>query len=123
MQINESIENYLERILMIQKKTGSCRSIEVANALQVTKPSVSHAMKLLRENGYIVMDSDNSISLTPAGYKIAEQMYERHHMLAQFLMHIGVSEETAFADACKMEHDISAETFDAICAHAKANCR
>ncbi len=119
MQINESIENYLERILMLQQKTGSCRSIDIATELQVTKPSVSHATKLLRENGYITMDADNCISLTPAGLEIAERMYERHRMLAKFLMRLGVSEKTAFADACKIEHDISTESFNAICSHAR----
>lgn len=119
MQINESIENYLERILMLQKEKGAARSIDIAAALGVTKPSVSHATKLLRKNGYITMDGDNLIYLTDAGREIAERMYERHTTLACFLMRLGVSRETAFADACKMEHDISAETFDAICAHAK----
>ncbi|MDO5111671.1 MAG: metal-dependent transcriptional regulator [Clostridia bacterium] len=119
MQINESIENYLERILILQQEKGCARSVDIAAALGVTKPSVSHATKLLRENGYIEMDSDNSLLLTDTGSEIAARMYERHKTLAAFLMHIGVSRETAFADACKIEHDISAETFDAICRHAK----
>ncbi|HWS29302.1 MAG TPA: metal-dependent transcriptional regulator [Clostridia bacterium] len=123
MQINESIENYLERILMLQQKKGCARSIDIAAELNVTKPSVSHATKLLRENGYITMDSDNCIFLTDSGREIAERMYERHQTLAQFLMRLGVSEKTAFADACKMEHDISKETFDAICAHANGTQR
>ena len=118
MQINESIENYLERILILQREKGCARSIDIASALGVTKPSVSHATKLLRENGYITMDSDNAISLTQAGREIAERMFERHETLARFLMRIGVPEAIAIADACKMEHDISAETFAAICAHA-----
>ncbi len=117
MQINESIENYLERIHILQQKNGCARSVDIANALRVTKPSVSHATKLLRENGFITMDSDNCIYLTASGLEIAERMYERHQMLAKFLMRLGVSEETAFADACKMEHDISKESFEAICAH------
>lgn len=120
MQINESIENYLERILILQLKKGCVRSVEIAGELGVTKPSVSHATKLLRENGYITMDSDNCIALTPAGREIAARMYERHQLLAQFLMQIGVCEETAFADACKIEHDISKESFDAICKHCKS---
>lgn len=119
MQINESIENYLERILILQQRKGCARSVDIASELSVTKPSVSHATKLLRENGYITMDSDNVIFLTAAGREIAERMYERHRLLAKFLMQIGVSEQTAFADACKIEHDISAESFDAICRHAK----
>jgi len=118
MQINESIENYLERILILQQQRGSARSVDIAAELRVTKPSVSHATKLLRENGYIVMDSENGITLTPTGREIAERMYQRHQMVAKFLISLGVQEETAFADACKMEHDISEETFNAICAHA-----
>lgn len=118
MQINESIENYLERILILQQQRGSARSVDIAAELGVTKPSVSHATKLLRENGYIIMDSENGITLTPTGLEIAERMYQRHQMVAKFLMSLGVREETAFADACKMEHDISEETFNAICAHA-----
>lgn len=119
MQINESVENYLERILMIQKEKGSCRSIDIANALNVTKPSVSHATKLLRENGYITMDEGNAIFLTDEGLRIAERMYKRHTILAEFLVRLGVDEKTAQADACKMEHDISSKTFHAICDHAK----
>lgn len=118
MQINESIENYLERILILQKTKGCARSVDIANELGVTKPSVSHATKLLRENGYITMDSESIISFTDAGLEIATRMYERHEALAAFLMRIGVSEKNAFMDACKMEHDISTETFDAICKHA-----
>ena len=118
MQINESIENYLERILMLQRTKGCARSVDIALALGVTKPSVSHATKLLRENGYITFDSENCISLTDSGMEIAERMWKRHETLARFLMHLGVTEETALADACKMEHDISPETFDAICRHA-----
>ena len=118
MQMNESIENYLERILILQLKKGYARSIDIASELGVTKPSVSHATKLLRENGYITMDGDSRISLTDAGREIAQRMYQRHTQLAEFLMRLGVREETAFCDACKIEHDISKETFDAICAHA-----
>lgn len=120
MQMNESIENYLERILVIQQKKGSVRSIDIATELGVTKPSVSHATKLLRQNGYIMMDNDNYIFLTPSGREIAERMFERHQMLASFLMRLGVDEEIAYADACKMEHDISKESFEAICRHANA---
>lgn len=120
MQINESIENYLERILILQQQKGYARSIDIASALSVTKPSVSHATKLLRENGYITMDGDNTIYLTPSGREIAEKMYERHRLIAEFLIHLGVSREIAFQDACRMEHDISEESFQAICAHAKA---
>lgn len=115
MQVNESTENYLEMILILQKKKGYVRSIDIATELGVTKPSVSHAMKLLRENNYIIMNPDGSIVLTETGSKIAERMYERHSKLAKFLMSLGVDEETAFIDACKMEHDISDKSFEAIC--------
>lgn len=119
MQVNESIENYLEMILILQNKKGYARSIDIATELGVTKPSVSHAMKLLRENQYIVMESDGAITLTESGFEIAERMYERHRMLAKFLMSLGVDEKTAFEDACKIEHDISDQSFEAICRHIK----
>ena len=119
MKINESIENYLERILMLSKKNGAVRSVDIAIALNVTKASVSHAMKLLRQNGYILMDKNNYITLTEAGNEIAERMLERHQMLAEFLIRLGVSENTAYEDSCKIEHSISDESFDAICRHAK----
>ncbi|MGI6122944.1 MAG: metal-dependent transcriptional regulator [Acetivibrionales bacterium] len=119
MQVNESIENYLEMILILHKKKGYARSIDIATELGVTKPSVSHAMKLLRENKYIVMNPDGAITLTKAGLEIAERMYDRHKMLAKFLMSLGVDEETAFNDACKIEHDISDKSFEAICRHIK----
>lgn len=119
MQINESLENYLERILILQQERGCARSVDIASELGVTKPSVSHATKLLRENGYITMGGDNLISLTPTGREIAEKMYERHRVLAEFFMRLGVAEETAFQDACKIEHDISRESFEAICRHVE----
>ena len=117
MKISESVENYLECILILQKRHGTVHSIDIANELGVTKPSVSHATKLLRENGYITVDSENHINLTHAGREIAERMYERHHLLAEFLMMLGVGEATALEDACKIEHDISEESFNAICYH------
>jgi len=118
MQINESIENYLECILVLQRRHGSARSVDIATQLGVTKPSVSHATKLLRENGYITMEP-GGILLTQSGMEIAERIYERHVKLARFLMSLGVSEEVALKDACKIEHDISKESFDAICAFAE----
>lgn len=121
MQVNESIEDYLEQILIQQEKNGCARSVDIAASLGVTKASVSHATKLLRENDYIHMADDKCITLTPSGREIAESMYERHRILASFLMRLGVKEDTAFADACRMEHDISAETFAAICNHADKN--
>ena len=119
MQINESIENYLERILMLHEKKGYARSIDIAEELGVTKPSVSHATKIMRENGYICMDASNYITLTEKGREIAEKMYERHKTIAQWLVNLGVQEETAFADACKIEHDISEETFQCLKRHAR----
>lgn len=119
MQVNESIEDYLEQILIEQQKNGCARSVDIATNLGVTKASVSHATKLLRENSYIHMADDKCITLSSSGREIAESMYQRHLVLAKFLMRLGVREETAFADACRMEHDISAETFSAICLHAE----
>ena len=121
MQLNESIEDYLEQILIQQEKNGCARSVDIASSLGVTKASVSHATKLLRENSYIVMDDDKCITLTPSGREVAERMYRRHQLLARFLVRIGVSKETAFLDACRMEHDISAETFAAIRRHEEKN--
>ena len=118
MKIYESGEDYLEMILMLQKKKGYARSIDVAAALGVSEPSVSVAMKKLRENGYILMDGDNLLSLTPAGDKaIADRIYLRHTVLTQMFVALGVSEETARQDACKIEHDLSDETFEAIRRH------
>lgn len=117
MKIYESGEDYLEMILMLQKEKGYARSIDVAVALGVTKPSVSVAMKKLRENGYILMDGDNLLSLTPAGEAIADRIYQRHTVLTQMFVALGVSEETARQDACKIEHDLSDETFEAIRRH------
>ena len=114
MNIYESAEDYLEMILMLREQKGYARSIDIAAALGVTKPSVSFAMKKLRENGYIVMDEDNYITLTDKGMEIARRIYERHKALTKFLMQIGVDEKTAREDACKIEHDISADTFQAI---------
>ena len=114
MNIHESAEDYLEMILMLREQKGYARSIDIAAALGVTKPSVSFAMKKLRENGYIVMDEDNYISLTEPGMDIAQRIYTRHKALTRFLIQLGVEEKTAREDACKIEHDISAETFDAI---------
>lgn len=117
MIIYESAEDYLEMILMLIEEKGYARSIDIANALSVTKPSVSFAMKKLRENGYILMDEENHITLTTQGEEIARRMYARHRALTRFLMQLGVTEKTAREDACKIEHDISPETFDAIQRH------
>lgn len=114
MTIRESAEDYLEQILMLLEKKGYARSIDIAAGLGVSKPSVSVAMKKLRENGYISMGSDNNISLTDKGYAIARKIYDRHQALTRFLVRLGVSESTAREDACRIEHDISEETFSAI---------
>ena len=112
MIIKESGENYLETIHMLNKKHGHVRSIDIATELSVTKPSVSVAMKKLREEGFIVIDSSGSITLTEKGLSIAETMYERHRIIAKALMAMGVSEETAYEDSCKIEHHISEESFE-----------
>lgn len=114
MQIKESAENYLETILILSKTKGEVRSIDIANELSYTKPSISVAMKNLRENGYIEMDRSGFIRLLPPGKEIAEKMYERHTLLTDILTSIGVCEKTAAEDACKIEHIISQETFEAI---------
>ncbi len=118
MNIHESAEDYLETILMFCQERGHARSVDIAAHLGVTKPSVSFAMKRLRENGYILMGDDNRITLTPQGEAIARRMLERHNLLAAFLVRLGVSENVARADACKIEHDLSDETFEAIRRHA-----
>lgn len=114
MHIKESAENYLEAILMIKQEKGNVRSIDIANHLNFTKPSVSVAMKAFREEGYITMDSDGSINLTEKGKKIAEGVYERHEVIAEALIAMGVSRKNAYEDSCRIEHDISDETFEKI---------
>ena len=121
MNIYESAENYLEAILSLHERNGLVRSIDIANELHFSKPSVSIAMKNLRENGYIHMDKEGHITLTDAGREIAETMYERHKLLSRWLMKLGVSEQTALQDACRMEHVISAESFQAIKRHANGH--
>lgn len=119
MKINESAENYLEAILMIKKEKGYVRSIDIANKLNFTKPSVSVAMKNFREEGYITVGVDGGITLTEKGLTIAENIYERHQIIAKALMSLGIDEETAYTDSCKIEHDISDKTFNAIKNHMK----
>ncbi len=114
MKIQESAENYLETILMLKNSKGSVRSVDIANELEFSKPSVSIAMKNLRENGYIEVDSNGYITLLPSGKEIAEKMYERHTTLSNWLVDIGVPKEIATDDACRIEHIISSETFEAI---------
>lgn len=119
MQILKASEDYLETMLMLQKQHGYVRSVDVAEHLGVTKPSVTYATKRLRENGYIEMDKDGLITLTESGMKIAAKMLQRHKTLTGFLINLGVDPEVAEEDACKMEHDISDQTFRAICDHAR----
>lgn len=114
MQIYESAEDYLEAILMIQEKNGVVHSVDIAEELNYTKASVSVAMKKLRENGYIRMEKDGRLVLLEPGLKIAERIYERHQVLTRFFLQLGVDEETAAKDACKVEHDLSDVTFDCI---------
>ena len=119
MNIYESAEDYLEQILMLLEQKGHARSIDIAAGLNVSKPSVSVAMKKLRENGYILMSPDGMISLTDKGYAIARKIYDRHQSLTKYLMQLGVSAETAREDACKIEHDLSEESYEAICAQIR----
>ncbi|MDD5898147.1 MAG: metal-dependent transcriptional regulator [Clostridia bacterium] len=121
MKIRESAEDYLETILMLCNQQGYARSVDIAVHLGVSKPSVSFAMKKLREHGYILMGDDNRITLTRAGEAIASRVLERHDLLCGMLMRLGVSEEIARADACKIEHDLSDETFEAIRRHLLSN--
>ncbi|MCR5650688.1 MAG: metal-dependent transcriptional regulator [Lachnospiraceae bacterium] len=116
MNIHESAEDYLEAILKIKEKKGMVRSIDVVNELGFSKPSISVAMKRLRENGYISMDGDNYISLTDTGKAIAEKIYNRHKTLTSFLVKLGVDAKTAEKDACKIEHDLSDISFEKIAA-------
>ena len=121
MTIQKSAEDYLEAMLMMKEQHGYIRSVDVAEQLGVTKPSVSYATKRLRENGYITMDRSGFITLSDSGMEIAERMYSRHKALTEFFISIGVNPQTAREDACKIEHDISQETFDALCEHAKVH--
>ena len=118
MRILESSEDYLEAMLMMKEQHGYIRSIDIAEELGVTKHSVSYATKWLRENGYITMDKDGLITLTDSGMEIAASMLDRHKTLTKFLVNLGVDEITAETDACKMEHDLSEQSYRAICAHA-----
>lgn len=117
MKIQESAENYLETIYILHKKTGSVRSIDVVNHLGFSKPSVSNAMKQFRENGYVTVDDGGFITLTELGLEVAEKMYRRHEVLTKVLISLGVSENTAKEDACRIEHYLSDESFEAIEKH------
>jgi Mn-dependent DtxR family transcriptional regulator len=123
MKILEAAENYLEIILIEKEKHGHVRSIDICNALNYSKPTISVMMKQLRENGYIEMDHDGYITLTDLGGSIARKIYERHQLLASFLMSIGVDEETAYKDACKIEHDLSEKSFELLKKHYHENAQ
>lgn len=114
MKIQESAENYLETVLMLRQRKGFVRSIDIANEIGFSKPSVSIAMKNLKENGYITIDDGGMISLTDKGREIAEKTYERHTLFTEWLIRLGVSPDVAAEDACRMEHAVSEESFAAI---------
>ena len=114
MRIQESGEMYLETILRLSQKSGHVRAIDVGEEMGYSKPSVSRAMSILKQGGYIVIEADGSIVLTDTGREIAEKIYARHTLITNFLISIGVDEETATEDACKMEHGISDASFEAI---------
>ena len=116
-EIGKSAEDYLESMIILKEKNGYVRSVDIAGFLGVTKPSVSNAMKRLREDGYIEMDRSGFITVTEKGMEIADKIYTRHKKLKDFFVALGVDEEVAEMDACKVEHDISDATFDAICDH------
>ncbi len=119
MKLHESGENYLETIYILSNETGYVRSVDVAHAMSFSKPSVSRAMSILKKAGHIEVDKDGQIKLTKSGLTIAKRIYSRHNLLTDYLVALGVSSETAAADACRMEHVISQETFEKIEAHIK----
>ncbi len=119
MHVNESAEDYLETILILSKQLPVVRSVDIANEMGFKKSSVSVAMKNLREKKHITVDSSGFITLTPSGREIAEMIYERHRMISSWLIRLGVPEHIALSDACKMEHVISRESFEAIKEHIK----
>ena len=120
MHLQESGEMYLETILILSRKSQFVRSIDISEYMNFSKPSVSRAIGLLKEGGYITVDGSGYISLTDAGAEITGKIYERHNVLTEFLKEIGVGDETAAADACKIEHNICDETFEALKKHMKA---
>ena len=121
MKIHESAENYLEAILVLKQEKGAVRSIDIVQHLNFSKPSVSRAMSLLRENGYITMDKEGWIELSDSGREIAERIYERHTLMSEWLAALGVSPEVAAQDACRIEHDISEQTFQKIKEHIEGH--
>lgn len=123
MIIKESAENYLEAILMIKNRKGIARSIDIANELGFSKASVSIAMKKFREENYITVGDDGQLDLTEKGMEIAERMYERHDLIAKALIAIGVDAQTAYEDSCRIEHDISEETFEKLKDYINSNLK
>lgn len=121
MEIRESAENYFETILMLKRRIGRVRSIDIVNEMGFSKPSVSYAMKQFRLNGYITVDEEGYITLTPKGAEIAERTYERHQVLTKMLTALGVDESIAKHDACRIEHDLSEESFACIKRHMEKN--
>ena len=119
MALHESGEDYLEAILVLRQQKGSVRSIDVAQYLGFSKPSVSRAVSILKANGYLTMEKDGRLELTPQGENNAQRVYERHRFLSEWLVKLGVSPEVAAADACRIEHDLSAETFRCLKAHVQ----
>ncbi len=117
MKIQESAENYLETILVLRREKGNVRSIDIVNELGFSKPSVSVAMKHLREDGYVTVNENGSIDLTDKGMEIANKIYERHTLISDWLIQLGVPKEIALEDACRMEHVISTESFEALKEH------
>ena len=117
MELHESAEDYLETILILFERNGQVRSIDIVNEMNFSKPSISIAMKKLRENGYIHMDVNGLITLTDTGREIATRIYSRHRLLTKVLEEIGIDSKKAEDEACKIEHDLSDETFDAIRRH------
>lgn len=119
MRLQESGEMYLESIYVLSKQSGSVRSIDISEYMGYSKPSVSRAVGLLKSGGYIVMDNENFITLTDSGRAIAEKIYDRHTVLTEMLVRLGVSEKTASEDACRMEHTVSDESFETIKRHVE----
>lgn len=119
MELRQSAEMYLETIYVLSQKNGYVRSLDVAEYMEFSKPSVSRAVKRLRESGHLLVDEDGHLSLTESGLAIASKIYERHTVLSDLLMRLGVDEETATEDACLIEHDLSDESFEAIKRHVR----
>ena len=120
MSLHQSGEDYLEAILVLREQNGVVHSIDVAQHMGYSKPSVSRAVSLLKGEGYLTMEKDGRLELTEAGVEVAQEIYERHSFLKQWLIHLGVSAETAEEDACKIEHNISDETFQCLKRHAES---